>query len=55
RINIKFCVKNGRSATETLKMLKNAYGDNYLSQIQVFEWHRRFREGREDVDDDKRS
>lgn len=55
RINIKFCVKNGKSATETLQILKIAYGGNYLSQTQVFEWHRRFREGRENVDDDKRS
>ncbi|EFN78024.1 Putative uncharacterized protein FLJ37770, partial [Harpegnathos saltator] len=55
RVNIKFSVKNGKSATETLQMLKIAYGDNYLSQTQVFEWHRRFRKGREDIDNDKYS
>ncbi|CAK9827790.1 Protein GVQW3 [Anthophora retusa] len=49
RINVKFCVKNGISGTKTLWMLKIAYGDNCLSQTQVFEWHRRFREGREDA------
>jgi len=37
RINIKFCVKNGKSAMETLQMLKIAYGGNFLSQTQVFE------------------
>lgn len=53
RINIKFCVKNGKSATETLQMLQIAYGDDCLSRTQVFEWHRRFKEGREDVNDDE--
>lgn len=53
RMNIKFCVKNGKSATETLQMLQIAYGDDCLSRTQVFEWHRRFKEGREDVNDDE--
>ena len=52
RINIKFCVKLGKTATETLKMLRDVYGDSSMSRTRVFEWHKRFVEGREDVGDD---
>lgn len=31
RINIKFCFEVGKSATETLKLLKMTYGNNYIS------------------------
>ena len=48
RINIKFCVKLGKMATETLKMLRDVYGDSSMSRTRVFEWHKRFVEGRED-------
>ena len=52
RINIKLCVKLGKTATETLKMLRDVYGDSSMSRTRVFEWHKRFVEGREDVEDD---
>ena len=55
RINIKFCVKLGKTATETLKMLRDVYGDSSMSRTRVFEWHKRFVEGREDVEDDPKS
>lgn len=55
RINIKFCVKIGKSASETLSLLKMAYGEHAVKKSSVFEWHRRFREGRENVHDDARS
>ena len=55
RINIKFCVKLGKTATETLKMLRDVYGDSSMSRTKVFEWHKRFVEGREDVEDDSKS
>ena len=48
RINIKFCVKLGKTATETLKMLRDVCGDSSMSKTRVFEWHKRFVEGRED-------
>jgi hypothetical protein len=32
-----------------------AYGDAALSRTTTFEWHKRFREGRESVKDDERS
>ena len=50
RINIKFCVKLGKTATETLKMLRDVYGYSSMSRTKVFEWHKRFEEGREDVE-----
>ena len=55
RINIKFCVKICKSASETLALLTVAYGEYDRKKWSVFEWHRRFKEGREDVQDDPRS
>jgi len=55
RINIKFCVKIGKSASETLTLLTVAYGEYGMKKSSVFEWHRRFKEEREDVQDDPRS
>jgi len=55
RINIKFCVKIGKSASETLALLRVAYGEYAMKKSSVFEWRRRFKEGREDVQDDPRS
>ena len=55
RINIKFCVKLGKTATETFNMLHEVYGDASMSRTRVFEWHKRFLEGREDVEDDLKS
>jgi histone-lysine N-methyltransferase SETMAR len=49
RINIKFCTKPGKSASETLQMLTEAYGADAMKKSSVFEWHKRFKEGREDV------
>jgi hypothetical protein len=53
-INIKFCVKIGRSASETLALLTAAYGEYAMKKSSVSEWHRRFKEG-QDVQDDPRS
>ena len=54
-INIKYCVKTGKSASETLVLLTVAYGEYTKKKLIVFEWHRRFKEGREDVQDNPRS
>jgi hypothetical protein len=54
RINIKFCVKIGKSASETLAPLTVAYDEYATKGSSVFEWHRLFKEGR-DVQDDPRS
>ena len=54
RVNVKFCVKLGKSATETYDSLKKVYGDERLSCTQVFKWFKRFKEGREEIGDDQR-
>jgi len=36
RLAIQFCCKAGKSATETLQMVKAAYGDQALSRSNVF-------------------
>jgi hypothetical protein len=38
RVNIKFCVKLGKTPTETYEMLQTVYGDEALSHSSVFEW-----------------
>ena len=53
RVCIKFCVNLGKSATETLKMIQQGFGDQSLSRSQVFQWHTRFKTGRTSVDDDE--
>jgi hypothetical protein len=55
RINIKFCAKLGKSVSETLQMLTEAYCADAMKKSGVFEWHKRFKEGREDVKDDERT
>jgi hypothetical protein len=55
QVNIKFCVKLGETATESLQLLHDAYGDEALCQVQVFVWHRWFVSGRVSVEDDTRS
>jgi len=54
RVNVKFCVKLGKSATEMYSLLKKFYGDEYLFRTQVFEWFKRVKEGREEIGDDQR-
>ena len=52
-INLKFLVCLGKTPTETLKLLQEVYGDDTSSRTRLFfEWHRRFKEGREEVEDD---
>ena len=55
RYAIKFSVKLNKSATETFVSLTEAYGDATLSRTMVFKWHRPFKGGRENVEDDPRS
>ena len=52
RIYIKFCFKIGKTATETYKLLQQAYGEDAMGRTQVFDWFRRFKEGRTSVESD---
>ena len=54
RYAIKFCFKLGKNATETYRMLQTAFQPSYMNRASVFEWHKRFKEGRESLRDDER-
>ena len=52
---IKLCFKLGKNATETTYgMLQTAFGPSCMNRAWVFEWHKRFKKGRESVRDDER-
>ena len=51
---IKFCFKLGKNAKETYGMLQTAFWPSCMNRASVFEWHKRFKEGRESVKDDER-
>lgn len=53
RANIKFCFKLGKTFTETFELLKQVYGVDCLSRGRVHEWFNRFKNGREDLNDDE--
>uniref|UniRef100_A0A8D8XP38 Mos1 transposase HTH domain-containing protein n=1 Tax=Cacopsylla melanoneura TaxID=428564 RepID=A0A8D8XP38_9HEMI len=55
RINLKFLVGLKKTATESFALLKQVYGDRSMSRARVFQWHKRFSEGRDKVEDEKRS
>jgi len=50
RICIKFCFKTGKPTTETYQLLQQAYGEDAMGRTQVFDWFRRFKEGRTSVE-----
>ena len=55
RYAIKLCFKLGKNdATETYGILQTAFGASCTNRASVFEWHKRFKEGRESVRDDER-
>ena len=54
RYAIKFCFKLGKNATETYGILQTAFGASCMNRTLVFEWRKRFKEGREYVRDNKR-
>jgi len=54
RICNKFCFKIGKTATETYQLFQQAYGENAMGRTQVFDWFRRFEEGRTSVESDPR-
>jgi hypothetical protein len=42
---VKFCFLLGKSAAETIVMLKTAYEDAALSKTRVYHWFSRFKNG----------
>lgn len=55
RYAIKFCVKLKKTKQEAYGMLKEAYGDEQMSQATFYRWFKRFSEGNEEVEDEPRS
>ena len=43
-----------KNATEKYGMLQTAFRPSYMNRVSVFEWHKRFKEGRESVRYDER-
>jgi hypothetical protein len=54
RANIKFCVKLGKTAAESVELKRKVYGDNCLSCAQIFRWHARFKSGVDTIEDEAR-
>ena len=54
RYAIKFCFKLGKNTTKTYGIIQNTFGASCMNRASVFEWHKRFKEGRESVRDDER-
>jgi len=55
RVCVKFCLKLGKTFTETFQMLQQAYGEDCLSHTQCYEWYQRFKSGRTSIEDDPKS
>ena len=55
RINLKILVRLRKTPTEALKLLQEVYGNDTMSRTRFFEWHRMFKEGGEEVEDDYKS
>jgi len=54
RANIKFCFKLGKTADETVELMRQVYGYNCLSPAQIFRWYARFKSGVETIEDEAR-
>ena len=54
RYAIKFCFKLGKNSTKAYRMLQTAFRPSCMNQALGFEWHKRFKKGRESVRDDER-
>ena len=51
---MKFSFKVGKKDTETYGMLQTSFGPSCINRASAFEWHKRFKEGKEPVWDDER-
>nr|XP_012135769.1 PREDICTED: putative uncharacterized protein FLJ37770 [Megachile rotundata] len=55
RICIKFCLKLEKSCAKTIEMMKKAFGHWCMSNTQIKEWYKRFKDGRTSVDSNPHS
>jgi len=55
RVCIKFCVRLGKTGSETFEMLKQTFGDSCMSRSRTFEWFGSFKIGRTSTANDDRS
>jgi hypothetical protein len=54
-VNIKFCLKLGKTAREDYELMKSVYGSDCLSRSNIFPWYAIFHDGREDIEDAPRA
>ena len=54
RMCVKFCCKLGKNFKETFQLLNQAYREDCMSQMQCYEWFKRFKEGRMSFGEDPR-
>ena len=54
RANLKFLAKVSKTPSESFAMLQQVYEEETMSRTRAFEWHKRFKEGWEEVEDDPR-
>lgn len=47
RVAIKFCARLSETASESYAKIVKVHGDSALSRVQMFRWHKEFKEGRE--------
>ena len=55
RYAIKFCVRLKKSKQEAYGLLKEAYGDEQISQASFYQWFNKFSETNKQVEDEPRS
>jgi len=55
RSNLKFPAKLGKTPSGSFAMLQQVYGEETMSGTRACEWHKRFKDGQEEVEDDPRS
>ena len=54
RYAIKYWFRHGKNPAETYGTLQTAFGACCMNRASVFEWNKRFKEGRDSVRDDER-
>ena len=55
RICIKFCFRLGKTSSETIQMMQEAFGNECMIKKRIKEWYNRFKGSRTSIDSDSRS